>query len=38
MELTSIVTSLKEDNIKQFHDFEKKLMKIELQITKNQKQ
>jgi len=38
LELTSIVTSLKEDNTKQFHDFEKKLLKIELQITKNQQQ
>jgi predicted nucleic acid-binding Zn-ribbon protein len=38
MELTNIVTSLKEDNTKQFHKFEKKLMKIELQITKNQTQ
>jgi polyhydroxyalkanoate synthesis regulator phasin len=36
LELTSIVTSLKENNMQQFHDFEKKLLNIELQITKNQ--
>ena len=38
IELTQIVTSLKEDNMRQFHDFEKKLLNIQIQITKNQEQ